>query len=196
MQSPTLNLFRPMFRHLWRDARCGVALASYWLAVLPTARRALSGRNGSVLRCFLPVLLLLAPGISTHAQTPLPDWEQLSAEQREQLITPLRDRWNSATPEQRTRMHARAERWQQMGAEERARISGTIGRWQDLPPGHHHEVRAVFHHLRTLDESGRAAFLAHWKTMTAEQRQAWALAHPAPQREGPPRRSRNHPQAP
>jgi len=132
--------------------------------------------------------LLLASAISAHAQTPLPDWGHLSAEQREHLTAPLRDRWDSASPEQRARMLARAERWQQMAPEERTRISGAIGRWQNLPPGRRHELHALFHYLRTLGESERDAFMARWSAMSAEQREQWAQANPAPARAGPPRR--------
>jgi hypothetical protein len=35
---------------------------------------------------------------------PLPAWEQLSEAQRESLLAPLRDRWNSADAGQRQRM--------------------------------------------------------------------------------------------
>jgi len=139
----------------------------------------------------LPLLWAVATASQAQQPPPLPDWAQLSAEQREQLTAPTRDRWDSATPEQRARMLARAERWQQMGADERARINGAIGRWQNLPPGRQHELRALFHHLRSLGEAEREAFLTRWKTMSAEQRQGWAEANPAPPREGPPRRHRN-----
>jgi len=129
--------------------------------------------------------LLLAVVMTCHAQPaqPLPDWEQLSTAQREQLTIPIRDRWNSATPEQRTRMLSRAERWQQMAPDERTRISSAIGRWQNLPPGKHHELRALFHYLRGLDKPEREAFLTHWKSMTDAQRQSWAEANPAPPRQ-------------
>jgi len=137
--------------------------------------------------------LLLVAAVVSQAQTDpaLPDWEHLSAQQREQLTAPTRDRWNSATPEQRTRMLARAERWQQMGPDERARVSGAIGRWQNLPPGRHHELRALYHHLGGLAEPEREAFLARWKAMTPEQRQSWAETNPAPPREGAHRRHRS-----
>jgi len=143
---------------------------------------------------FKPVVFpLLLSAAASHAQltSSLPEWDQLSVEQREQLTAPTRDRWNMATLEQRRRMLARAERWQRMAPDERARISGAIGRWQNLPPGKHHELRALFHHLRSQSVSEREAFLAHWKAMSAEQRQAWVEANPAPPREGPPRRHRN-----
>jgi len=81
-----------------------------------------------------------------------------------------------------------------MAPHERERISGTIGRWQNLSPGRHHELRALFHHLRSLGESEREAFLARWKSMSAEQRQAWTDANPAPPREGPSRRRTRSPE--
>jgi len=134
-------------------------------------------------------VLLLAAVFPLCAQTPpaptLPDWAELSHEQREQLTAPTRDRWNSATPEQRTRMLARAERWQQMEPGQRARISGTIDRWQHLPPMRHQELRALFHHLNTLPETERSEFMRRWLTMTPEQRQEWIQANPAPTRRRP-----------
>jgi len=143
------------------------------------------------------LLLLLLYGLfvfSSQAQTSpeLPEWNQLSRDQREQLMAPTRDRWDSASAEQRARMLARAERWQQMAPDERARVSGAIGRWQNLPPGQHHELRALFHHLRSLGEPEREAFLTRWKAMTAEQRRAFAEANPAPSREGPSHHRRSH----
>jgi len=129
--------------------------------------------------CLLPLLLAALPA---HAQSPLPEWEALSAEQREHLIAPLRDRWNSASPEQRTRMLARAERWQQMEPGQRQRISGAIGHLQELPPIRHHELRALFHYLHTLPQSEHAGFMLHWHNMSPEQRREWEAAHPAPSR--------------
>ncbi len=62
----------------------------------------------------LPLLmtLLLLPAVPAVAQSaapaarpapaaPLPAWEQLSEAQRESLLAPLRDRWNSADAGQR-----------------------------------------------------------------------------------------------
>jgi len=141
--------------------------------------------------CICLLSIVLAVAFTSQAQSPpsLPEWEHLSSEQREQLTAPLRDRWDNASPEQRTRMLSRAERWQQMEPDARRRISSTIGRWQDLPPGQHHELRAVFHHLRTLDDATeRAAFLERWMAMTPEQRRAWAEEHPAPAHQGSPQR--------
>jgi len=141
------------------------------------------------------LLLLLALTSQAQPVSSLPDWEHLSAAQREHLTAPTRDRWNSASSEQRARMLARAERWQKMTPDERERISSTIGRWQNLPPGRHHELRALFHHLHGLAEPEREAFLAHWKSMSAEQRQIWTEANPAPPREGPSRRRNRAPEA-
>jgi len=137
-------------------------------------------------------LLPLCLAITSHAQSPLPDWEQLSTEQREQLTAPTRDRWNSATPEQRTRMLARAEHWQQMEAYQRERISEAIDRWQNLPPLRHHELRALFYHLSTLPKAERSGFMLRWHAMTPEQRREWTEAHPAPSRRKPEHQRTGH----
>ncbi len=42
--------------------------------------------------------------------TPLAKWEQLSQAQRDQLVAPLRERWNSE-PARRQRMLEHARRW-------------------------------------------------------------------------------------
>jgi len=141
-------------------------------------------------------LLLLAAVTTHHAQatSALPEWEHLSADQREHLTAPTRDRWNSATPEQRARMLARAERWQQMEAHQRERISGAIDRWQNLPPLRHHELRALFHHLHTLPEAERAGFMLRWHAMTPEQRREWTEAHPVPPRRKPEHQRTRHPE--
>ena len=74
----------------------------------------------------LPLLLTLAllPAVPALAQNatpapaapvaPLPAWEQLSESQRESLLAPLRDRWNSADAGQRQRMLSHGQRWQSM----------------------------------------------------------------------------------
>ena len=64
-----------------------------------------------------------APAASARApaaEAPLPAWDQLSAEQREALVAPLRERWNAA-PAERARMLERARRWESMPPEERER---------------------------------------------------------------------------
>jgi len=126
-----------------------------------------------------------APADSTAP--PLPAWEQLSPDQREQLTATLRDRWNAATPAERTRMLTRAGRWQQMETLQRARISRAMSRWQALPPGEHQQLRALFHALSDMPEAERADFLKRWEAMSAEERNAWGEANPPPPREGGPR---------
>src|SRR3546814_11369012 len=72
------------------------------------------------LRIFLAAGLLLASAGALAGDKPqdtaptaptaqLPAWEQLSAEQRERLVAPLRQRWN-ANPTERARMYRHAER--------------------------------------------------------------------------------------
>ena len=124
--------------------------------------------------------LACAPALAADpAATALPAWEQLTPAQREQLIAPLRERWN-AEPAQRARMLAHAQRWQQLTPEQRQRAHRGVDRWQHMAPEQREQMRAVFAHVRGLPDAERRAFMARWKTMTAEQKRAWVQAHPAP----------------
>ena len=88
------------------------------------------------------LLCLLAPGARAQAQpdpalsqpdVALSDWEQLSPEQREQLIDPLRERWNSQ-PQSRARLLDNAQRWQQMSPEQRERAQRGLKRLEQMTP--------------------------------------------------------------
>ena len=148
----------------------------------------------------LACLLALAP-LSAFAQQPpaaaaLPAWDQLSAEQRELLLGPVRDRWNRSAPEDRRDMLDHARRWQSMTPEQRERARDGhkrwkgmspeqreharhgMKRWRGMPPEKREEARALFEHIRPLPDAERKAMLERWKAMTPEQRKAWVEAHP------------------
>lgn len=137
----------------------------------------------------IPVLLgiaLLALAGTASAAPPamdasLPAWDQLTPAQREQLIAPIRDRWN-AEPEQRRRMLNHAQRWQSLTPEQRQRARRGVKRWQQMDSEHREQMRAVFDHLRAMPEAERAVFMRKWRAMSAEQKRAWLQAHPAPAR--------------
>ncbi|MFC0677218.1 DUF3106 domain-containing protein [Lysobacter korlensis] len=118
------------------------------------------------------------PARATPASS-LPAWEQLTPQQREQLIAPIRDRWNSE-PAQRQRMLLHAQRWQHLTPEQRQRARHGVKRWQKMPPEHREQMRAVFDHVRAMREPERRVFMAKWRSMTAEQKRAWLQVHPAP----------------
>jgi len=146
----------------------------------------------------LPLCLLATVAAQAQpaaSEAPLPAWEQLSVQQREQLTAAIRERWDGSSPEERTRMLARAERWQQMAPQMRERARHGVNRLQDLTPEQRRELRALYHHLATLPESGRDALRAQWQAMTPEQRRAWAESHPPPPRHSrsPSRGSMHHP---
>lgn len=134
-------------------------------------------------KLILPTLLslaLLAPGIAAaqaNAQA-LPAWEQLTPQQREQLVAPVRDRWNNSTPERRQHMLEHATRWQAMTPEERARARQGHKRWSDMPPERREQARALYQHMRGLPEAERKSMVERWKAMTPEQRRAWVEANP------------------
>ena len=119
---------------------------------------------------------------STSASDTLPTWERLTPEQREGLITPLRDRWNNE-PDARARMLAHAQRWQDMTPEERSRARSGMKRWRHMDPEQREQMRALFARMRALPPEQRATLKAQWRAMTPEQRREWVDANPPP-REG------------
>ena len=119
---------------------------------------------------------------STSPSDTLPTWERLTPEQRERLITPLRDRWNNE-PDARARMLAHAQRWQDMTPEERSRARSGMKRWRHMDPEQREQMRALFARMRALPPEQRAALKAQWRAMTPEQRREWVDANPPP-REG------------
>lgn len=128
----------------------------------------------------LPLLWLALAG-NAHAQAAtaeLPAWEQLSPAQRETLLTPLRERWNGATAEQRRHMLQRAQRWQSLPPEQRHRAERGMHQWDRMPPQKRREMRALYQHMRGLSPQQRDALRERWRSMTPEQRRAWVEAHP------------------
>jgi len=132
-------------------------------------------------RCLvLCTLVLLAMPAFAAASQALPAWERLSPEQREQLIAPVRDRWN-ADPEQRARLLEHARRWQAMPPEQRARAHQGVRRWKHMSPEQREQARALYSRMRGLDEAGRRALKERWRAMTPAQQKAWVEANPAPE---------------
>lgn len=129
----------------------------------------------------LACLLALAPLSAFAQQSPapaLPAWEQLTPEQRELLLAPVRDRWNDSPPGKRQEMLDHARRWQSMTPEQRRHARHGMKRWQDMPPEKRRHARALFDYIKPLPEAERKAMIERWKAMTPEQRDAWVEAHP------------------
>ena len=105
-----------------------------------------------------------------------PEWEQLSAAQREAMIAVVRERWNS-NPGQRARMLQHAERWQRMTPEQRRNAQHGQRRWEQMSPEQRKQARAAFERGRGLPPAERAALREKLKAMTPEQRREWLRAH-------------------
>ena len=120
------------------------------------------------------------------AEPTLPAWEQLSAETRDTLTAPTRDRWNQ-DPEARGRMLERAQRWGALTPEQRGHARHGMERWQQMSPAQRVEARALYGRMRGMDPDARKALREQWRTMTAEQRKTWVDANPAPERSERPR---------
>lgn len=119
--------------------------------------------------------LLLATPLATaqtRAEPALPDWEQLSPAQREQLTAPLRQRWNSQ-PMQRQRMLERARRWQALTPDQRQRAQRGLERWRKMSPQQRERAKAVFQKMREMSPEQRRALRERWQRMSPQQRREW-----------------------
>lgn len=104
--------------------------------------------------------------------SPMPDWDRLTPQQREMLIAPVRERWNSA-PEQRPRMLEHARRWQQMTPEQRKRAHEGHRRFEHMSDQQREQARVLFGRMRELPPEQRRQLREQWKAMTPEQRRVW-----------------------
>lgn len=112
---------------------------------------------------------------STPAST-LPEWDKLSPQQRDTLIAPLRDRWNS-DPRARARMLEHGQRWQNMTPEQRAQARKGMKRFEDMNPEQRERARALFSQMRDMSPEQREQLREQWKKMTPEQRKSWMDTH-------------------
>jgi len=132
----------------------------------------------------LAVMPMLAFAQATPADAQYPEWDQLTPAQRDALVAPLRERWNT-NPGERVRMLERAQRWQSMPREQRERARHGMQRWEGMSPEKRREARALFHAMRGMGPDQRKAFLADWRAKTPQQRSDWLKAHPLPPRQPP-----------
>lgn len=130
-------------------------------------------------------LLLASSGLLAGNQAgqdgkdaPLPAWEQLSAEQHDLLVAPLRERWN-ANPAERARMYHHAERWHEMTPEQRKHARRGMRHWEHMSPERRAEMKALFQAMKAMTPEQRKELRKRWHAMTPEQRRAWVEANPA-----------------
>ena len=145
----------------------------------------------------------LAVGQAAEPRSSLPAWEQLSQAQRDEIVAPLRERWNS-NPDERQRMLERARRWHAMPPGERTRAHRGMHRWEAMDPARRAQMRALFERTRSMPRAQRREAMAlfrvmlpmtpadreqlkqRWARMTPEQRKAWLREHaPRGQRHEP-----------
>jgi hypothetical protein len=139
-----------------------------------------AGRHASaVLASLLLAFLYASPAVaqeSAPAAAP-PAWEQLGTAERDLLIAPVRERWNSK-PDERARMLEHARRWQAMTPEQRERAHHGMKRWSHMDPEKRAEARALFGKMRHMSPEQRKVLRQQWQAMTPEQRKAWIEANP------------------
>ena len=133
------------------------------------------------LLCSTPVFAQTAPSSQVAPVAParsFPAWEQLSVAEREMLVAPVRERWNS-NPQARAKMMDHAQRWQTMTPEQRQKAHRGMKRWGHMTPEQRAQSRALFGEMRNMTPEQRQELRAKWKAMTPAEREAWIKAHPA-----------------
>ena len=148
---------------------------------------------GATVLCVAP----FAASAQAAADAPLPAWEQLTQAQREELVAPMRERWN-ASPDERARMLERARRWHAMPPETRDRAHRGMKRWElmdpaklaemqalfertrGMPDQQKRETFALFHAMRSMTPAQREALKLQWGAMTPEQRTQWMRENAPP----------------
>lgn len=116
------------------------------------------------------------PAMSAEPASTLPGWDQLTPEQRDALVAPVRERWN-ASPHERARMLEHARRWQSLPATERERAHRGMRRFEDMDPQQRKQARVIFMHTRGMSAEESRSFRDRWSKMTPEQRQQWLHEH-------------------
>ena len=106
-----------------------------------------------------------------------PAWDQLTAQQRDVLVSQLRDRWND-DPSRRGRMMDHAQRWQRMSPQQRDQAKRGMERYERMSPEQRDQARALFDRMRTLPPAQRKQLRDQWDAMTPQQREDWVRAHP------------------
>ncbi len=144
-------------------------------------------RNVSFVLAVLLSLLAPLALAQTRPAVALPAWDELSPAQREQLVAPLRERWNGQ-PQTRVRILRNAQRWQQMDPQLRQRAQRGVRRLEQMTPEQRQRARAAYQRLQPLPEAERCALRERLRKMTPEQRRQWlqqrAANKPAPQKPG------------
>ncbi len=125
-------------------------------------------RQSRSLPVFFVLLLIAGNG---WAQS-MPAWEQLSPAQRDLLVAPIRERWDS-NPDARGRMFQHAQRWRQLSREQREEAHKGQGRFETMPPDQRQTMRALFQKTRDMTPGQRRALRRQWRGMTTEQRRAY-----------------------
>ncbi len=120
----------------------------------------------------LLVLVALLPMVGNAFAQSMPAWEQLSPAQRDLLVAPIRERWDT-NPDARGRMFQHAQRWRQLSPEQREEAHKGQGRWETMPPDQRQTMRALFQKTRDMTPEQRRALRQQWRAMTPEQRRAY-----------------------
>ena len=89
-------------------------------------------------------LAAYAPFASAAAPVAGTSWDALSADDRDALVQPLRDRWERASPEQQQRMLDRARFWASLSPEQKRMARAGVERYRNASPEQRQRMREAW----------------------------------------------------
>lgn len=127
---------------------------------------------------------LLAATGAAHAQSAKkgPGWAELSVEQQ-QVLAPLKNDWESITPDRRRNWIGIAKRYPQMKPEEQQRVQRRMQRWAKLTPEQRKQARENYRSISKVPPEKRGDLKQQWSEYQAlppQERQAAPAAKKKP----------------
>lgn len=121
-----------------------------------------------------------APVHASNTVHPGPQWQELSAAQRN-ILQPLAGTWNSLMPERKNKWLAMAQNYPGLAAAEQAKLQSRMVEWAALNPHERERARLNFAETKKRSPSDRAADWEAYQALSPEEKQKLAeKARPKP----------------
>jgi hypothetical protein len=128
---------------------------------------------GSNVPAALPAASAALPSAIAVPRLTLPDWAELSAQQRV-VLAPLARDWNQLDASSRSKWLELAARFGSVPAEEQWRIQERMRDWAKLSPSERQKARAGYQFAQQVTADERRAKWDAYQALPAEQKQALA----------------------
>jgi hypothetical protein len=122
-----------------------------------------------ILLCVASVLLAFTAAVPAQAGEQ-PDWQQLSAAQRD-VLAPLGGDWNHLDDDRRRKWLELAQRFPSMTPHEQARMRARMSYWSSLTPEERVEARERYKRLQAMPPDQREALARKWEAYESLSRE-------------------------